>query len=130
MNIQLDVTPEQLLAIAQLLNAKAEPVVPAVTSTTKPNPVVAQPTPTTPAPKPAPTPAPQPSMDELLGMDNPEAEQHTLDDIRGLVMQIAPETRISLIQEIFKRLGVAKLSDIPQDKYNYVYADLHKHFEV
>jgi hypothetical protein len=64
----------------------------------------------------------------MLGISS-SAPDKTLDDIRGLVMQIAPDVRISMIQDIFARLNVAKLSDIPADKYNWVYDSLSTFFK-
>jgi hypothetical protein len=94
---------------------------PAVTSTVKPNPVVTQPA-SAPTPQPAPQPAPQPEPD-------PVEEPKTLDDIRALIMQIKPEVSLGMIQDILAQLNVGKLSEIPEDKYPWVYAHIHKFFE-
>jgi hypothetical protein len=79
---------------------------------------------------PQPNGAPPQSGEAILGHDDPNAEQKTLDDIRGIILQIEPVKRVSMLNEVLKHVGAEKLSQITPDKLNYVYNFFHKMFEV
>jgi hypothetical protein len=80
-----------------------------MTSEAAPNPAVTQA-----APEPAPEPA---------------APTKTIEDLRQLVLQIAAPKRIALVQELLNKVGVPKLSEIPEAQLDFAHDFLQKFFD-
>jgi hypothetical protein len=131
---EIDVPDNKLQDIMAVLagqtKAKAAPAVkaatPAATSTAKPNPAITQAAveaPTQPAEAETiqvSSAAPSPAQ-EVVQEPVAQPQGKTLEDIRNLVMQIKPESRSGIMQDVFNQIPAAKLSDLPPDKYDWVY---------
>jgi hypothetical protein len=111
-------TPSHAFAPAPIVDTPPAPVAPA------PAPI------TPPAPPVAPTPVPTVTSEAKPNPAITQAAPATLDDIRQMIMQITPTKRIELVQDVLDKFCVGKLSEIPEDKLQDAYNELHKFFEV
>jgi hypothetical protein len=74
-----------------------------------------------------PVPAPQPIAQQVASpvVNAPvpaPAAGKTLEDIKAQLMQLEPTKRVAVLQGILDRLGVAKLSEIPAERLDWVFA--------
>jgi hypothetical protein len=83
-------------------------------------PIAAEPAP---VPAPAPQPIVQPVASPVVNAPVPApAAGKTLEDIKAQLMQLEPTKRVAVLQGILDRLGVAKLSEIPAERLDWVFA--------
>ena len=128
--LTLDLNSENLEilgVLANLLQKPSKPTAPAeqlrLFDVIAATPQVEAPAPAAPA-TPEPAPAPEASNAVATAVKADASTAITITAIRSVASVLAKTSRQSALREIFSRYGAVKLSDIPQDSYPALMADL------